>query len=387
MNRRRFVAASIGSAASVALSQPPPSNPKPARVPQGPVPPPGSTIDDDEWQDRVEKAQRLLHRYDMAAMLVPGGSSLYYFTGRREGLWLIVAGRSPIFLAETRDPYRVLGLLLRGKPSRGRIGLEEGAPFAMVEALRSALPHAKFVSATPVTAGCRSIKSKTEIELLRRANTFTMRAYKAVIPKLRAGMTNADVSAMVEAEYKTMGVAGDAMVIFGKYTPNPHGSNETQVLREGDVVLIDDGCEVEGYQSDVTRTFVFGEPTARHRQVWAVERAAQDAVLRAAKPGATHESVDAAARAVIEKAGYGPGYKLPGLPHRTGHGIGLDGHEWTYLVRGNRARIEVGMVFSNEPTIVIPGEFGIRLEDCMYIADDGAHFFTPQAKSIEEPFG
>jgi Xaa-Pro dipeptidase len=177
------------------------------------------------------------------------------------------------------------------------------------------------------------------------------------------------------------------MASFGKYSAFPHGSIQPQALREGDIVLIDDGCTVEGYQSDITRTTVYGKPTARQKQVWDLERKAQDAALAAAKPGATCESVDAAARKVITDAGFGPGYKVPGLPHRTGHGIGLDGHEWTYLVKGNQTRLEPGMCFSDEPMIAIYGEFGIRLEDCMHITESGARMFTRQSPAIDQPFG
>jgi Xaa-Pro dipeptidase len=177
------------------------------------------------------------------------------------------------------------------------------------------------------------------------------------------------------------------MAIFGKYTAFPHGSIAPQKLHEGDFVLIDDGVSVEGYQSDITRTVIFGKPTARQRQVWDLERKAQDAALAAANVGATCESVDAAARDVITKGGFGPGYKVPGLPHRTGHGIGLDGHEWTYLVKGNKTKIQPGMCFSDEPTIAIYGEFGVRLEDCMYITENGAKMFTKQSPAIDQPFG
>jgi Xaa-Pro dipeptidase len=162
---------------------------------------------------------------------------------------------------------------------------------------------------------------------------------------------------------------------------------QPQQLREGDMVLVDDGCVVEGYQSDVTRTTVFGKPTPRQRQVWDIERKAQDAALAAARVGAPCEAVDFAARKVITDAGFGPGYKVPGLPHRTGHGIGLDGHEWTYLVKGNRTKLQPGMCFSDEPTIAIYGEFGVRLEDCMYITEDGAKLFTKQSPTIDQPFG
>jgi len=177
------------------------------------------------------------------------------------------------------------------------------------------------------------------------------------------------------------------MAVFGKYTAYPHGSIQPQKLREGDLVLVDDGCSVDGYQSDITRTTIFGKPTPRQREIWNLERKAQDAALAAAKMGATCESVDAAARKVITDFGFGPDYKVPGLPHRTGHGIGLDIHEWTYLVRGNKTRLQPGMCFSDEPMIAIYGEFGVRLEDCMYITEDGARMFSKQSPAIDQPFG
>ncbi len=200
-------------------------------------------------------------------------------------------------------------------------------------------------------------------------------------------MTERELSANIAAAYQALGVRGVAMASFGKYSAFPHGSIQPQKLSEGDIVLIDDGCSVEGYQSDITRTTVYGKPTTRQKQVWDLERKAQDAALAAAKPGATCESVDAAARKVITDAGFGPGYKVPGLPHRTGHGIGLDCHEWTYLVKGNKTKLEPGMCFSDEPMIAIYGEFGIRLEDCMYITESGARMFTRQSPAIDQPFG
>ena len=233
------------------------------------------------------------------------------------------------------------------------------------------------MSATPVTAGCRMIKSPAEIALLQRANDITIEAYKAALATLREGMTQRELGANISAAFRALGTGGAAMAIFGKYTAFPHGSIQPQQLREGDMVLIDDGCTVEGYQSDITRTTVFGKPTKRQREVWDLERKAQDAALAAARPGATCESVDAAARKVITDAGFGPGYKTPGLPHRTGHGIGLDGHEWTNFVKGNKTRIEPGMCFSDEPTIVIYGEFGVRLEDCMYITPRAGRGCSP----------
>jgi Xaa-Pro dipeptidase len=200
-------------------------------------------------------------------------------------------------------------------------------------------------------------------------------------------MSQRDLGANISAAFRALGTGGAAMAIFGKYTAFPHGSIQPQQLREGDMVLIDDGCSVEGYVSDITRTTVFGKPTKRQREIWDLERRAQDAALAAAKPGATCESVDAAARKVITDAGFGPGYKTPGLPHRTGHGIGLDGHEWTNFVKGNKTKIEPGMCFSDEPTIVIYGEFGVRLEDCLYITENGPRMFTKQSPAIDQPFG
>ncbi len=259
------------------------------------------------------------------------------------------------------------------------MGIEERTRFAVYDGVRQQMPALEFVSGDPVTAGCRMIKSPAELALMQRANDITIEAYRAAFACLREGMTQHELSAIIAAAYRALGVQGDAMAIFGKYTAYPHGSIQPQRLREGDLVLVDDGCSVEGYQSDITRTIVFGKPTARQREIWNLERKAQDAALAAAKPGATCESVDAAARKVITDHGFGPGYKLPGLPHRTGHGIGLDGHEWTYLVRGNKTRLEPGMCFSDEPTIAIPGEFGVRLEDCMHITEDGARMFTKQS--------
>src|SRR5919201_5735012 len=185
-------------------------------------------------------------------------------------------------------------------------------------------------------------------------------------------MTQYEFAANIAAAFRKLGAAGSAFAGFGQYTAFPHGSTQPQKLKEGDVVLMDGGCAVEGYQSDVTRTFVFGKPTQRQRDVWNLERKAQDAALEAARVGVTCESVDAAARKVITDAGFGPDYKVPGLPHRTGHGIGLDGHEWTNLVRGNKTRLEPGMCFSDEPMIAIYGEFGVRLEDCFHVTEQGA---------------
>ena len=230
------------------------------------------------------------------------------------------------------------------------------------------------------------IKSPAEIALMQRANDITLQAIGSSFKTMKDGMTNQELAANVAAATRKLGGNADgALVIFGKYTAFPHGSVQPQKLREGDVVLIDAGCTVEGYTSDITRTTVFGKPTQRMRDVWDTEKKAQNAAFAAAKVGATCESVDAAARKVITDAGFGPGYKTPGLPHRTGHGIGLDGHEWTNFVKGNTTKIQPGMCFSDEPTIVIYGEFGIRLEDCLHVTESGPRFFSKQSESIELP--
>ena len=232
------------------------------------------------------------------------------------------------------------------------------------------------------------IKSPAEIALMQRANDMTIAAYRAGLATLRADMTQGDLRDNILAAFRAVGGDGGSVsASFGQYSAFPHGSITPQKLREGDVVQIDGGCNVDGYQSDITRTTVFGRPTQRQIDVWNLEKRAQAAAFAAAKPGAPCEAVDAAARKVITDAGFGPGYKVPGLPHRTGHGIGLDGHEWTNFVRGNKTPLAPGMCFSDEPMIAIPGEFGIRLEDCVYFDDSGAHFFTKQSLAIDKPFG
>lgn len=380
-----------------------------------PITPPVPDISDEERRARIEKARKLMHANGMSAMFLEGGSSLFYYTGVRWGnsertfgvvipasgelAWvtpgfeeqrareLIKFSNDVRVWQEDESPYRVIAGILRDRgAATGKIGMEERVRFFIFDGVRQELPNAQFVSATPVTAGCRMIKSPAEIALMQRANDITLQAIGASLKTLKVGLTNQQLSANVAAATRRLGGTSDgALVIFGKYTAFPHGSIQPQKLQEGDVVLIDAGCTVDGYTSDITRTTVFGKPTQRQRDIWDLEKRAQSAAFAAAKVGATCESVDAAARKVITDAGFGPGYKVPGLPHRTGHGIGLDGHEWTNFVRGNTTRIQPGMCFSDEPTIAIYGEFGIRLEDCLHITDSGPKFFSPQSPSIEHP--
>ena len=365
---------------------------------------------------RIEKARRLMTENRIDAILLEGGSSMFYFTGVRWGLserpfvavipargdlaWVTpgfeeararelieFGGRDLRTWQEDESPYRLVAQILKDRGiSTGRVGVEERLRFFIFNGVRAETPSIEFVSADPVTAGCRMIKSPAEIALLQRANDMTLAAYKAGLATLREGMTQGDLRNNILGAYRAIGAQGGVTVSFGEYTAFPHGSVTPQKLKEGDVVQIDDGCNVDGYQSDITRTVVFGKPSQRQIEVWNLEHRAQQAAFEAAKPGVPCEAVDAAARKVITDAGFGPDYKVPGLPHRTGHGIGLDGHEWTNFVRGNKTPMQPGMCFSDEPMISIYGEFGIRLEDCLYITESGATFFTPPSPAIDHPF-
>jgi len=366
---------------------------------------------------RLDKARRLMTENHMDAILLEGGSSMFYFTGVRWGLserpfvtvipakgdlaWVTpgfeeararelieFGGRDLRTWQEDESPYKRVADILKDRGiSTGRVGVEERLRFFIFNGVRREAPSIEYVSADPVTAGCRMIKSPAEIALLQRANDMTLAAYKAGLATLHEGMTQGDLRNNILAAYRAVGAQGGVVAVsFGEYTAFPHGSVTPQKLKEGDVVQIDDGCNVDGYQSDITRTVVFGKPSQRQIDVWNLEHRAQQAAFDAAKPGVACEAVDAAARKVITDAGFGPDYKVPGLPHRTGHGIGLDGHEWTNFVRGNKTPMQPGMCFSDEPMISIYGEFGIRLEDCLYITESGARFFTPPSPAIDRPF-
>lgn len=374
-------------------------------------------ISTNERRTRVVRAQELMSGNRMDAILLTGGTSLLYFSGVRwhnsERLFAVVIpvkghafcvcpsfeearareqlNKGPLKDAavltwhEDENPYRLIaaGLKERGF-STGKLGIEERTPFVFSDGVAEAAPAAKLASATPVTAGCRMIKGGHEIELMSIANRATLKVYEAVYRALEPGMTQNDVEALMAAAYERVGFSGEASVQTGQYSALPHGSATPQEIREGTVVMIDDGCTVEGYNSDITRTFVIGKATDKMRRVFDIVHRAQSAALAAAKPGVACQDVDAAARKTIADAGLGPDYNY--FTHRVGHGIGLDGHEWPYLVRGNTLPLAPGMTFSDEPGIYIRGEFGVRLEDDMHITEDGAELFTPQSPSIEHPF-
>lgn len=367
---------------------------------------------------RLEKARRLMTERKMAAMVLTGGTSLRYFTNIEWGLSerllaIVVPAKGSAFIVcpmferdrameqvaagplgsgtdvvtwnEHESPYALIaaGLKTRGSAT-GTIGFEETVRFVFSDGISRALPGAKFESATPITAGCRMTKSPAELALMRLASKVTLKAYEAAYRSLKDGMNQNDFAGLVSAAHSRLGFSGGAGVQVGPYSALPHGSVTPQVVREGSILLIDGGCTVGGYTSDLSRTFVLGKATDKMKKVFDLEFAAQTIAVKTARPGLAAGQVDAAARKVIEDGGYGPGYQY--FTHRVGHGMGMDGHEWPYLVKDNPLKLEPGMVFSDEPGIYIPGEFGVRLEDDMVITENGAELMTPQSHSLETPF-
>jgi Xaa-Pro dipeptidase len=353
----------------------------------------------EERQQRQERARRLMTENGLDAILLMEGTSLMYFTGIRwwggERMFalLLPAKGMPFYVCpafeegrareqianapdgkdpdvrvwqEDENPYQLIAQGLKERSlSSGKLGMEEAVRFVFSDEIGKAAPQVSMVSATRVTARCRMIKSAHELALMQLANQVTLAAYEAVYRAIKDGMTQSQVE--------------------GEYSDLPHGSATPQVIREGSIIMVDDGCTVEGYQSDITRTFVLGKASDKMKKVFDIVHRAQSAGLAAARPDVECGDVDAAARKVIVDAGFGPDYKF--FTHRLGHGIGMDGHEWPYLVRGNATKLQANMTFSDEPGIYIRGEFGVRLEDDMHITENGAELFTPQSASLEEPFG
>jgi len=432
-SRRSFLAAT-GAAAGLSVMRLSAQRGRGGAESAGPLPPSiqaltsmrdrAKPITIDERRGRIERARALMAEQKLDAIVLAGGTSLVYFTGMRWGgserLFAVVIPRvgnpyvvCPAFeedrareqlaigpLAHTdvatwqedESPFERVaqGLKDRGLAS-GRVGVEETTKFVFADGIGGAAPAVKVASATPVTAGCRMIKDAHEVELMRLACEATLKCYEAVFKALQPGMTQTQVGAMINAAYGRLGFPGFASIQVGEYTALPHGSLTPQTIREGTIIMVDDGCTVEGYQSDITRTFVLGKATDKMKKVFDIVHQAQTAALKAARPGVPLEAIDAAGRKVVVDAGYGPGFKY--FTHRLGHGMGMDGHEWPYLVKNNmfgwdqNVKLQAGMVFSDEPGIYIRGEFGVRLEDDMHITDNGAELFTPQSPSIENPFG
>lgn len=373
-----------------------------------------------ERQRRADKARKLMAEQKIGAIVITGGTSLAYFTNVRGGqserifAWVLPASGAPYIVCPTFEEGRMteqLGEIPDGKSTRiytwnedddpyallvkhlppGPCALDERVQFVFANRIQQADPHRSVVSAIPVIAGCRAIKSPAELALMQLANDITLSVYQAVYESAGPGTTNRQFSQMVAQAYGRCGVTGNASCQVGNYSALPHGSLQPQVIQEGQVVLIDDGCTVEGYQSDISRSFVYGAPTDYQKRIFDIVHKAQAAAIAAAKPGVPCHAIDDAARKVITDAGFGPGYKT--FTHRLGHGIGMDGHEWPYLVRGNDQPLSPGMCFSDEPGIYLPGQpedpkaFGIRLEDDWHLTESGGVFFTQPSPSLEHPFG
>ena len=428
-SRRQFIGVSSAALTGAALAGRRLAGQRPATAQGGSEMPPAiralksmkalaTPITTDERRGRLEKARALMKANGMGAMMLTGGTSMEYFTGIRWGLSeRLLAAIIPVsgsaFLVtpkfeearameqarngplgtdtdvyaweEDENPHALIakGLAAR-RLATGVLGVEETVRFVFADGAAAALPAMKVSSATKVTAGCRVQKSAHEIALMRLASQVTLKAYEAAWKSLKDGMTQNDFAALVSLAHRQLGFEGSAGVQVGKYSALPHGSATPQVVREGSILLIDGGCRAEGYTSDLSRTFVLGKATQKMKDVFEVEHRAQAAAVKTARPGLPCEAVDAAARKVITDGGFGPDYKYFG--HRVGHGMGMDGHEWPYLVRGNKLPLAPGMVFSDEPGIYIPDEFGIRLEDDMLITEAGAELFTAQSPSLEQPF-
>jgi Xaa-Pro dipeptidase len=365
----------------------------------------------EERAKRIERARELMSENKIDAIIMEGGTSLEYFSsarwGRSERLFAMVLTLKDIFYIspkfeesrakeqtgnakvycweENESPYELIKTALKEVGvTKGTIGIEETVRYFVTNGIRKSIPELNIVSADVVTAGCRSVKTQTEIELMQIANEMTAEVFKAAVKELKVGMTQAEYGQIITRLHSDFGVGGGALVLFGESAALPHGTVNEVKLKEGDVVLMDGGCSVEGYESDITRMWCFGKPTDKMKKNLDWVRKAQDAGLAAAKPGVEAQSVDAAARKIIIDAGYGPGYKF--FTHRLGHGIGMDGHEWHYLVGGNKHILKPRNMFSNEPGIYIPGEFGIRLEDEMLITENGAKLLLPQQGDFDKMF-
>jgi Xaa-Pro dipeptidase len=434
--RRRFLLTSAAVAAAAPALTLTAQSPRASRTPPENLPPAIAALTNRrseavpislaEREQRLERARALMHEHHIDAIVIATGTSLNYFTGLRWGqserffAWTLPAKGAPFIICpvfeegrvrermeakpatlpsasitrvytwnEDEDPYKLLTKALKESGlATGKIGIEERTQFVFADGIAHANPAFTATSATPVTFGCRGIKSPAELALMQLANNITLSVYEAAWKSAQPGMTNRQFSQLIDAAYSRCGVTGNASCQVGEYSALPHGSLQPQVIREGEIILIDDGCLVEDYQSDISRTFVLGDATSpkldKARKVFDIVHQAQSAALAAAHPGVQCQAIDAAARNVITNAGFGPDYKH--FTHRVGHGIGMDGHEWPYLVRGNATPLVPGMCFSDEPGVYITGEFGVRLEDDWYVTQDGGKMFTPQSPSLEHPF-
>jgi Xaa-Pro dipeptidase len=382
-----------------------------------PWPHPAPPISGEERLARMAKARGLLAEIGADAILVGAGPSLRYFAGvgwnATERLVAMILPRdgAPIMICprfedgslkaslgveaalrlweEHESPYALVAATLSEMAAK-TLAIDPALPFFVFNGLRKAAPDLAVVDGASVVDGCRMIKSPAELALMSQAKAMTLEVHRRAARILAPGITTTAVRRFIDQAHRALGAddgSSFCAVQFGVASAYPHGLPGEQKLAAGDIVLIDTGCKVQGYNSDITRTYVFGQPTAEQRRVWNVEKAAQAAAFAAVKPGVPCETIDAVAREVLQAAGFGPDYELPGLPHRTGHGIGLSIHEAPYLVRGDKTPLQPGMCFSNEPMIVVPDAFGVRLEDHFYVTAEGAAWFTEPQPSLDEPFG
>lgn len=370
-----------------------------------------------ERLERIQRAQKLMQQLDISALILEPGAAMDYFSGiqwwRSERLTAVIIPREgkisvvcPFFeepsvresLAvgedirvwqEHESPFALIKQILTdAKLNKGQVAFENSVRYFVMHGVMTKLSNMTHVSAEPVTRGCRMYKSQHELELMHKANEVTLLAYADVWSKLEVGMSQSDVKSLMQKAQGQLGGKGVwNMALFNQASAYPHGTKQKQTLSEGSIVLMDCGCNVHGYQSDISRTFVFGEPSKRQREVWQTVRQGQEIAFEQAKIGNPAGLVDDAVRKFYQTKGFGPGYKLPGLSHRTGHGIGMEGHESVNFVHGETEILKPGMCFSNEPGIYIQGEFGVRLEDCIYITKNGAQWFTRPPSTLDDPIG
>ncbi|AIF47548.1 M24 family metallopeptidase [Dyella japonica] len=369
-----------------------------------------------EYEQRLERARALLREQGVDALLITAGTSLRYFSGvpwgaseRLVGLLLTARGAPvvicPAFEAgslervllvptdirlweEHENPQQLVADVLRERGA-GSLALDPAAPYVMAERLRAVLGGKPLVDASAIVDGCRMCKSPAELALMKQATAMTLQVHRLAAGLMREGISRTELVRFIDEAHRAMGADNGStfcIVQFGQATAYPHGVPGEQYLQPDELVLIDTGCTVQGYHSDITRTYIFGRPSAEQARIWELEQAAQRAAFEAIRPGVSCESADDAARRVVEKAGLGPDYRLPGIPHRTGHGCGMSIHESPYLVRGDRTPLQPGMCASNEPMIVVPDRFGVRLEDHFYVTEDGAEWFTLPSPAIDQPF-
>jgi len=423
MNKRAFLKASGASIAALSVTSTTLASPTPKAMPNinklKNITTGVSAITSIERESRIKKAQQLMQKMNISALIIEPGAAMDYFSGiqwwRSERLTALVIPQQgkvgivcPFFeepsiqesLAingdirvwqEHESPFERIKQILvdRGiNLSKGQVGFENSVRYFVQHGVMNLLSNLEHISAEPVTRGCRIIKSHHELQLMHKANEVTLLAYAEVYSKLEVGMTSSQVKSLMSDAQSTLGGKGVwNMALIDQASAYPHGSKKKHIIKEGSTVLMDCGCNVHGYQSDISRTFVVGEPSKRQRDIWQTVRTGQQIAFEQAKIGSSAGLVDDAVRKHYQAQGFGPDYKLPGLSHRTGHGIGMEGHESVNFVHGEQEKLKSGMCFSNEPGIYIPGEFGVRLEDCIYMTDKGARWFTVPPDSLDAPLG